>query len=61
MPIEIRELVIKVTVQDEPGGQASPAVVTNGLSGAELRQLQREVTQACVRQVLDTLKQRRER
>lgn len=61
MPIEIRELVIKVTVQDEASGQPGPAAIAPGLSSAELRQLQREMTQACVRQVLDTLKQRRER
>jgi len=61
MPIEIRELVIKVTVQDEAGSPPNLPPSSTGLSGAELRQLQREITQVCVRQVLDTLKQRRER
>jgi len=60
MPIEIRELVIKVTVQDDaqPAGlQGAPA----GTAQPDLRRWQQELTQACVREVLAELRRRAER
>lgn len=61
MPIEIRELLIKVTVLDETPAGAAPLASPAALTGAALRQFQHELTQTCVRQVLSELKQRRER
>lgn len=57
MPIEIRELVIRVTVQDETQ-QPAPAV---GPPGPDLRRWQQELTQACVQEVLAKLRRRAER
>jgi hypothetical protein len=61
MPIEIRELVIKVTVQDD----ASPGVGVGPVAPAapppNLRHWQQELTQACVREVLAELRRRTER
>jgi hypothetical protein len=58
MPIEIRELVIKITVQDKVAGQvAAPAA----LPPAELRQWQQELARTCVQQVLAELQRQRER
>lgn len=65
MPIEIRELIIKVTVQDDANSRAGQVPHAGGLTGPELQRLlqqqQLEVTQNCVRQVLATLQTRRER
>ena len=62
MPIEIRELVIRATVEEEgaqtsakpgaPGGKSSP-----GSGGAERAQLIAE----CVDQVMEVLREKRER
>lgn len=60
MPIEIRELVIKVTVQDE-ARHASPPGAPAGLASPDLRRWQQELTQACVREVLAELRHRAER
>ena len=60
MPIEIRELIIKVTVYDDdrpPGGLP----VAAGLREEDVRQLRKELTDSCVRQVLQELNKRRER
>jgi hypothetical protein len=58
MPIEIRELVIKVTVHDNgPGRAAAPAAPP----AAELRQWQQELARTCVQQVLAELQRQRER
>ncbi|MFD1872684.1 DUF5908 family protein [Hymenobacter bucti] len=59
MPIEIRELVIKVTVQDQVAGSSAPA--TPPAPTAELRQWQQELARTCVQQVLAELQRRRER
>jgi hypothetical protein len=61
MPIEIRELVIKVTVQDDatPGGGAGP--LAPAAPPPDLRHWQQELTQACVREVLSELRRRAER
>lgn len=62
MPIEIRELVIKVTVLDESEsavGQRPQQAV--GLTEDDLRHLRQELTQTCVRQVLAELERRRGR
>ncbi len=60
MPIEIRELVIKVTVQDEarPAPASAPAAA---LAGPDLRRWQQELTEACVQEVLAELQRRAER
>ncbi len=58
MPIEIRELIIKVTVHDENRPPARPEA---GFSAADQEQLRRELTESCVRQVLTQLRKRQER
>lgn len=58
MPIEIRELVIKVTVQDKAAG---PAATPATPPPAELRQWQQELARTCVQQVLAELQRQRER
>ena len=55
MPIEIRELVIKVTVHED--GRRPAAAV----SAEALAQLRRELTESCVREVLAQLRRQRER
>jgi hypothetical protein len=57
MPIEIRELVIKTSVQD--GGQAQAANSGAGASGGSGDQ--DAIVAACVEQVLAILKERAER
>ncbi len=61
MPIEIRELVIKVTVQDDNARPAGPAMPTVGLTTADLRHWQQELTRTCVQEVLEELSRRAER
>jgi len=65
MPIEIRELRIKVTVLDEAPRPASPLAPATGLTAAAREQLRQDLahdlTQDCVRQVLAELQRRRER
>ena len=61
MPIEIRELIIKVTVQAGPDPSPSPTPRVGLPAGDELRQWQQELTQTCVRQVLSELQRQRER
>ncbi|MCC2545352.1 DUF5908 family protein [Hymenobacter sp. BT175] len=58
MPIEIRELVIKVTVHDE---SRLPVQTEAAFSVDEREKLRRELTESCVRQVLAALDKRRER
>ena len=58
MPIEIRELIIKVSVHDD---SHRPAPAPTALSAAGLALLRRELTESCVRQVLAQLRQRPER
>ncbi|MCA8829719.1 DUF5908 family protein [Hymenobacter pini] len=59
MPIEIRELIIKVTVHDE---SRLPATRPEAAFSAEAReQLRREITESCVRQVLTQLRRQQER
>ncbi len=59
MPIEIRELVIKATVTQEPGnnagGSTTAAASNNAVTPAE------ELINACVDKILDILKNRHER
>lgn len=62
MPIEIHELIIKVTLHDGatgPAPKAAPAAARPG--DRALQQLQYDVTQDCLRQVLAELQRRRER
>ncbi|MDO7883967.1 DUF5908 family protein [Hymenobacter cheonanensis] len=61
MPIEIRELLIKVTVLDDAPARAVPPAPPAALAGEALRQFQQDLTQTCVRQVLAELQRRRER
>lgn len=58
MPIEIRELVIKVTVHDESHLPTRPEVA---FSAEALEQLRQELTDGCVRQVLAQLRRQQER
>lgn len=58
MPLEIRELVIKVRVgdqQDGQGGGASPATSNDAGSGTEM------IVNLCVEKVLEILKDKAER
>jgi hypothetical protein len=61
MPIEIRELLIKVTVLDEAPRLAGPPAQPAAPTAGALQQLRQELTQDCVRQVLAELQRRRER
>lgn len=61
MPIEIRELLIKVTVLDNTQCAAGPLPQPVALTGEELRRFQQELVQTCVRQVLAELERQRER
>lgn len=54
MPIEIRELVIKVNV----GGEKPQ---TTALPAEDLRRIKREVIDECVRKVMQELNKRKER
>lgn len=54
MPIEIRELVIKVNVGNEKPQQ--PAMGSD-----ELRRMKREITEECVRKVMQELQKRKDR
>ena len=56
MPIEIRELVVKVTVHED-SRPVRPAAV----SAETLAQLRQEITDGCVREVLAQLRRQRER
>jgi|GEM_PF-4168847 len=58
MPIEIRELVIKVTVHDE---SRLPTPTEAVFSAEDREKLRRELTEACVRQVLAQLRRSQER
>ncbi|HJT75527.1 MAG TPA: DUF5908 family protein [Chitinophaga sp.] len=55
MPVEIKELVIKVAV-DETGGKESA-----GRSGAQQDTPPDQIIRACVEKVLEILKDQRER
>lgn len=54
MPIEIRELVIKVNVGNDKPQQ--PA-----LGNDDLKRLKREITDECVRKVMQELQKRKDR
>ena len=57
MPIEIRELIIKATVQQETGGIAKPGGTgaNNSVGPNE------EILQACLEKMVELLKDRHER
>lgn len=59
MPLEIRELLIKTSIND--GGQAQTANPTSGDSGGLDDQDQEAIIAACVEQVLAILKEKAER
>ncbi|WP_345059691.1 DUF5908 family protein [Hymenobacter glaciei] len=58
MPIEIRELVIKVTVYEDSRRPTPAAAAFNAEAREQLRQ---ELTESCVREVLAQLRRQRER
>lgn len=58
MPIEIRELVIKVTVHEDSRHSARPAAAVSAEAREQLRQ---EFTESCVREVMTQLRRQRER
>ena len=53
MPIEIRELVIKATIDDK-GNQS-------GSSGGISSSVKQEIVESCVQQILEILKEKQER
>ena len=57
MPIEVRELVIKATVTQEPGSGAAPGDTTSNNSVTD----KEEIINTCVEKVLDILKEKMER
>ena len=64
MAIEIRELIIRVTLHnDDLANRANPATPPAPAlpTAAAMRQMQQDVTQDCVRQVLAELERQRER
>lgn len=62
MPLEIRELIIKVTVlAGADARQPAPPAPAAALTGEALQRFQQDLAQACVRQVLAELQRRRER
>ncbi|WP_198315643.1 DUF5908 family protein [Chitinophaga tropicalis] len=56
MPVEIKELVIKVAVDETGGGKESA-----GRSGAQQDAPPDQIIRACVEKVLEILKDQRER
>ena len=57
MPIEIRELVIKATVTEEPGSGISPGISSSNNAVSE----KEEIINNCVEKVLEILKEKMER
>ena len=63
MPIEIRELVIRATVEEElqPGASKPPATMASGPPpGASASERSRLIAE-CVDQVMEVLRERKER
>lgn len=56
MPIEIRELVVRARI--DPGGDRQVPPVATGGGG---RSRQQEIVEACVREVLRIVEEKRER
>jgi len=61
MPLEIRELIIKVTVQDDAAGSPNRQPQLWLPAGDERRRWEQELTRTCVQQVLAELQRRNER
>jgi hypothetical protein len=62
MPIEVRQLAIRMSVGDEKAPAADPGDSGQEACGAKLSPEEREaIVQQCVRQVLGELRLRRER
>jgi hypothetical protein len=59
--LEIKELIIKVTVYDEAGGSTGRLPQPGLPTGDELQRWQRELTRTCVQQVLAELQRRADR
>ncbi len=59
MPIEIRELIVKATV-DNNGAQNGPANAQNG-GGGDAQASQEQLVNLCVEKVLEILKEKSER
>ncbi len=57
MPIEIKELQIKVTVQENDSSQSN----NQALDNQQIQILKKEITQACLQLVLEKLKEKSER
>ena len=57
MPIEVRELVIKATVTEEPGSGAAPGGTSSNNSVTD----KEEIINTCVEKILDILKEKMER
>lgn len=60
MPIEIRELVIKTTINDSPL-QSNSRSEKEGVSKAQLLQLKKDIVRDCVRVVLEKLRDKTRR
>jgi len=62
MPIEIKELVIRVVLGDEdPSGRGASEGVASSAAAAPDAAAQQAIVQECVRQVLQILARERER
>lgn len=59
--LEIKELIIKVTVRDEAAGRSGRPPQAGLPAGDELQRWQRELTRTCVQQVLAELQRRTDR
>jgi Family of unknown function (DUF5908) len=63
MPIEIRELVIRATVEEEPqagGGKPSASATSGSSPGANATERAKLIAE-CVDQVMEVLREQRER
>jgi hypothetical protein len=56
MPIEIKELNIKINMEERP-----PARVENQMSEINIKKLKSELIRACTKNVIDYIKQKQER
>ena len=56
MPIEIKELSIKINVEEKVQNQASQKI-----NALKLRELKTEITKACTKNVLEYIKEKQQR
>ena len=61
MPIEIRELVIKMTVNKPLSSKSNRGFVNNSISRDELRNLKREILEECIEKTKDLIEKKSNR